>query len=272
MVKIFISYRRKDSEAESLRLYEGLGGFFGATQIFLDRKSILPGKDFEEVIRGALEQSSVIIAVVNKKWLKAADKSGRRRIDEPSDLLRREILYAGEHGRTLIPVLIHNTEMPNEEDLPPELGWFSKRQAAMIRRENFDQDVLHLAEVIQKYLSDEDRAKSQDFSQEIVEDYNAWFSMTATDEGRRLKLYYTSDSAMSTIGASHFITEVIEWLITEADLGFWAKHPDEELSPDEFYARILRAVAASVRVDYPELDELGKTDADIIRGLAEGLG
>lgn len=268
MTKIFISYRRKDSQAEARRLYDQLIKVYKPDEIFFDHLTITPGADFEQAIEAALAKCNVMIAVINKGWLKAADEAGRRRIDQPKDFVRREILHALENGITLIPVLIGETDMPKEDDLPTELQRLSKRQAAVLREKQFNTDVKRLIAAIKKYVPASARERFQDFSQEIAEEYNDWFGLTQTGEGRRLKMYYTSDTAMSSLGSSHLRTEVLEWLIEEADLSFWMKN-DDEVQPEEFWTRILRSVANSIRVDYPELESM--SDADVIRGTLRDL-
>jgi hypothetical protein len=264
MTKIFISYRRKDSQAEARRLYDQLIKVYKPDEIFFDHLTITPGADFEQAIEAALAKCNVMIAIINKGWLKAADEAGRRRIDQPNDFVRREILHALENHITLIPVLIGETEMPKEADLPKELQRLSKRQANPLRESQFNADVKRLIAAIKKYVPASARERFQDFSQEIAEEYNDWFGLTQTDEGRRLKMYYTSETAMSTIGTSHLRTEALEWLIEEADLGFWMKHNDE-VQPDEFWTRILRAVVASMKADHPFGDDPTLSDADWIR-------
>lgn len=268
MTKIFISYRRKDSQSEARRLYDQLIKVYKPDEIFFDHLTITPGADFEEAIEAALAKCNVMIAIINKGWLKAADEAGRRRIDQPKDFVRREILHALEKGITLIPVLIGETDMPKEADLPTELQRLSKRQANPLREKQFDEDVKRLIEAIKKYVPSSERERFQDFSQEIAAEYNEAFRTEMMGEGYTLKMYYTSETAMGTFSGSHLLTEAIEHLIEEADLGFWMKREDE-VQPEEFWTRILRAVVTSIRVDYPELDY--KSDADMIRGMLRDL-
>ena len=67
-----------------------------------------------------VQSSDVLIALIGPNWLTASDEDGRR-LDDPDDLLRREITAALERGATVIPVLAGNAEMPKPAELPDDL-------------------------------------------------------------------------------------------------------------------------------------------------------
>src|ERR1043166_4935681 len=92
--KIFISYRRDDSEGVAGRLFDRLATQFGREQIFMDVDAIAPGEDFIDVIERAVTSCDVLIAVIGRGWLEARDQDGRRRIDNPEDFVRVEIVAA----------------------------------------------------------------------------------------------------------------------------------------------------------------------------------
>jgi hypothetical protein len=86
MPGIFISYRREDSSAYAGRLYDHLVDRFGKNCVFMDVDSIEPGVDFIEVLRDTVGSCDVLIAVIGKHWLMAADAEGRR-LDRAEDLV-----------------------------------------------------------------------------------------------------------------------------------------------------------------------------------------
>jgi hypothetical protein len=55
---------------------------------------IAPGVDFAEVITQAGSSCQVLLAVISPGWLTATDQDGRRRLDNPDDLVRLEIAAA----------------------------------------------------------------------------------------------------------------------------------------------------------------------------------
>jgi hypothetical protein len=80
--KIFISYRRSDSEWAAGRLREALARHFGEEQIFRDKESIRPGVAWREEIQSALrDPSTVVLALIGPRWLSEEDAAGHRLID-----------------------------------------------------------------------------------------------------------------------------------------------------------------------------------------------
>ena len=67
--KIFISYRREDSQATADHLYDRLEGHFGSGNVFFDVDSIPIGRDFVEYLDEQVSQCDVLLALVGKKWL-----------------------------------------------------------------------------------------------------------------------------------------------------------------------------------------------------------
>lgn len=270
MPKIFISYRRSDSEADTWRLFEHLSKVFQEFEIFFDHHSIELGQDFSTAIDSALEEVNVMLVVINKTWLSTHDADGVRRIDQPHDYVYREIKRALERGITLIPLLIEGAEIPKEEELPEPLKRFSKRQGIWINHKKFAEDIMRLAKTIQKYVPASATTTHRDFSQEILAEYNEKSTLTMTGPGYNLILQYASETAESTLCGSHRLTEAVELLIEESGVNWWIKH-DDELDPQEFWLRILKSVATSCRMEYDGDDEEELSDADIIRWFLPDL-
>ena len=86
MGKIFISYRRVDSDFATGRIDDRLRNHFGPDAIFMDVVSISYGDDFRTRIHEIIGQSAVLLAVIGKKWLDVRDKQNCRRIDDPHDV------------------------------------------------------------------------------------------------------------------------------------------------------------------------------------------
>jgi hypothetical protein len=74
---IFISYRRQDASHLAGRLYDRLADRFGDGQIFMDVDTIELGRDFAEVIAGAIGGCQVLLALIGPRWLAAAGQDGR---------------------------------------------------------------------------------------------------------------------------------------------------------------------------------------------------
>ncbi|MBS1196828.1 MAG: hypothetical protein H6R18_613 [Proteobacteria bacterium] len=131
MTRIFISYRRGDSELFTGRLADHLRGHFGEQAVFHDIDSIPFGVDFRDHISAVIRQCDVLLAVIGKDWL-TADEKGKRRIDEARDFVRIEIESALEAGLIVIPVLAGDANMPDENELPASIGKLAYLNAAQI--------------------------------------------------------------------------------------------------------------------------------------------
>ena len=95
-MKVFISYRRSDSQDVVGRLYDHLERRLGTQAIFKDTESISIGANFAERIRANLREANVMLVVMGPTWLSAQDKAYRRRIDDPNDWVRQEIELAAK--------------------------------------------------------------------------------------------------------------------------------------------------------------------------------
>ena len=142
--KIFISYRRKDSADITVALYNRLCLLFGEEAIFKDINNIPPGRNFAEVLEDALEESSVVLAVIGPAFF---SEQGHRLFQE-GDWVRQEIVRSLERGLRVVPILINGAPFPEKEQMPEEMWPLMSRQAITITNESFNEDVLRLAEGI----------------------------------------------------------------------------------------------------------------------------
>jgi hypothetical protein len=63
---VFLSYRREDSKHAAGRLGARLDERF---TVFMDVDRIRPAADFTTVVRQAVDQSEVLLAVIGSQWL-----------------------------------------------------------------------------------------------------------------------------------------------------------------------------------------------------------
>ena len=135
--RVFISYRRRESSGLAGRLYDRLAGQFGEDQVFMDVDTIAPGVDFAEVITQAVSTCEVLLAVIGPHWLDASDQDGRRRLEDPDDIVRLEIAAALERDIRVIPILVEGAPMPGRQELPDALAGLARRHALSLRHESF---------------------------------------------------------------------------------------------------------------------------------------
>src|SRR5215471_6711520 len=150
---IFVSYRRQESSGIAGRLYDRLADRFGDGQIFMDVDKIALGVDFTQVIARAVSSCAVLLAVIGPRWLTTTDERGRRRLDDPDDIVRLEIQTALERDVLVIPILVEGAVMPGRDDLPESLAGLARRNALLIRHESFRYDAGRLVAAIERVLA-----------------------------------------------------------------------------------------------------------------------
>lgn len=150
MPGVFISYRRSDSGGWAGRLFDHLSMRFGKDLVFQDFDDIKPGTDSLEVIRTAIKVCDVVLVLIGPHWLK--DAEGRRRLDNPQDVLRMEISEALEGEKTVIPILLGGASMPSTENLPDPIKSLSRQHAVEVTDSRWDYDVGRLIERLRELI------------------------------------------------------------------------------------------------------------------------
>lgn len=148
----FISYRRDDCEGQAGRLYDDLIRQFGEGSVFMDVVAIDPGLDFRKVIDNSLSSCGVLLALIGPTWLDAKDESGRRRLDNPLDLVRLETATALKRDIPVVPVLVARAQMPKEDQLPDDLKELAYRNSVELTHARWDSDVQVLIKALQRHL------------------------------------------------------------------------------------------------------------------------
>jgi uncharacterized membrane protein YhaH (DUF805 family) len=150
--RIFINYRREDSQGAAGRLYDHLLLHFERDKIFIDVDAIEPGVDFVDSLDKQVSSCRAFIAVIGPGWLGARSAAGQRRLDDPSDYVRIEIESALKRDIRVIPVLVDGGSMPPPSELPDSLQPLSRRNAVEISHSRFTTDCDQLAFAIKRAL------------------------------------------------------------------------------------------------------------------------
>lgn len=143
-LKVFINYRRKDTEAEANWLHEILSEQLGDDNVFIDTDDIPVGSEFAAVLMDRIAKSDVFLALIGSDWADARDEHGQPRLMHGNDYVRLEIREALSRNVPVVPVLMEGTRMPSEVQLPPDLVPLLRRQGALLRVREFRQDVSQL--------------------------------------------------------------------------------------------------------------------------------
>jgi FHA domain/TIR domain len=160
--KIFISYRRNDSQAVAGRLFDRLCAHYGRAAVVMDTDSIPLGADFNRYIAEAVRRCQVVLVVIGEHWEGQAG-GGESRLEDPADVVRLEIETALAADVTLIPLPIGARPMPSPQHLPASIRELASRNALRI---DPGQDFHHHVNRLQKELDGFFGTAAQGASQE----------------------------------------------------------------------------------------------------------
>jgi hypothetical protein len=146
--RIFISYRRSDTQMAAGRLHDSLVGRFGGPSVFRDKEAIRPGYDWIDEIQNALAGDVVVVALLGPQWADSRDAEGRRRLDDPEDSNRVELETALTKRVPVIPVLVEGANVPGADTLPSSLRALTRRNAVRLRDDDWDADFGRLADAL----------------------------------------------------------------------------------------------------------------------------
>ena len=118
--KIFISYRWEYAYQEAKMLQRALESTFDNVLVFRDEERAKKGESLTDTITNALNESSLVLAVLHKDWQQKPPKSPgayRNKFFVEDDWVRFELDYAKNSLHLpVIPVLCHNACLPPRHD------------------------------------------------------------------------------------------------------------------------------------------------------------
>ena len=128
--RVFISYRRADALEAAREVKRRLEQEQSPLPVFLDESSLKPGEQFTDQLKDALDRAAIVIVLVSGYW---NTEEGRRRIHDPDDVVRREIVFATRKKTVLVPVLLDGVRMPDAATLPEDVRQIASIQALPLR-------------------------------------------------------------------------------------------------------------------------------------------
>jgi hypothetical protein len=159
--KIFINYRRGDDPGFARSLFDRLKDVFGEDRLFMDLDTLGATNDFAAVLDGEIRSGDVLLVMIGKNWLCAADDKGRR-LGRAGDFVTWEIALALQLGKLVMPILVNGVPPLKEDDLPPVLYPLVPCNAFPLENEHFEGDVQKIVRTIAKHFgwSDADVARA----------------------------------------------------------------------------------------------------------------
>jgi hypothetical protein len=149
-VRVFISYRRSDAPSASRQLAEALKLRLGEEQVFFDTRDVPAGSEWRRDAVRRVEDADVVLAVIGPRWVEVArERVHRSKLDPMAeDVVRLEVETAFREGRTVVPVLVDDAEMPPREALPRPFRPLADVQAQTLRHISWERDVEALADAL----------------------------------------------------------------------------------------------------------------------------
>ncbi|HEX4703940.1 MAG TPA: TIR domain-containing protein, partial [Pseudonocardiaceae bacterium] len=163
---VFVNYRGEDTRSYGVLLYRELTRHLGNDLVFLDSESIKAGTDFAQEILGRVRSCQALLAIIGPHWLTATDQSGRRRIDDPQDWIRRELVEAFTVGTRVIPVLTDDAVLPTAAQLPADIAALAGRQFRRLRHRDAGTDLTRIITEVtgsDPFLADAARRRADEF-------------------------------------------------------------------------------------------------------------
>jgi len=151
-VEVFVSYRVADTLRKVQPLGYKLKKELGEDTVFIAPRDVRAGFWHEKIWK-VISLCKVMLVLIGPLWLTVEGDDGQRRLDDPKDILRREIETAFDEGKTVIPVLFDAVEMPAEEDLPDSpLRKLLECQRYRIDADRWDDDTDELIKALEVEL------------------------------------------------------------------------------------------------------------------------
>ncbi|MEM6929400.1 MAG: pentapeptide repeat-containing protein, partial [Myxococcota bacterium] len=134
---VFISYRRSDDPGFTGRLHDHLVYRMPEARFFMDTDAVQMGQTFGPQLARAVQECDAMLVVIGAGWADATTADGRRRLEIEEDWVRQEIELALLHDRSIVPVLLRETPLPQDDALPSSLRPLLGFTAVRVSHEGF---------------------------------------------------------------------------------------------------------------------------------------
>ncbi len=272
--RIFLSYRRADASHATGRIHDRLCDKFNEKDIFFDIDAIPLGTDFVEKIEESVSACDLMLVVIGPDWLTAKDAKGQRRLDDPKDYVRLEILAALKRNIPIIPVFVEGANAPREDELPKDLGALARRHGARISHVGFGPDTEQLVRGIEAQLNEINRAR---LARELDERRDALLAQGSVDPETSARAILIEEDSEPEPGADESAAEADE----NDDADDWAA-PVRHLLPVAIKVATAAAAAGFVAThattyayaairEFPPYEPLATSVAALVIALCWGL-
>lgn len=154
--RLFINYRREDSEAQASRLADALERALAPGQVFRDREGLHAGDGWRERLHAEVDRCSIMFCLMGRSWERVSDAAtGAPRLSAPEDWVRTEIERGlARQSCAIVPVLVDRDDVPAEDTLPESIRAMIGRQAIRLRTRDWNHDVAMIVTLLTADRSD----------------------------------------------------------------------------------------------------------------------
>src|SRR3954453_22089639 len=143
-IRVFINYRRGDTQGDAHAICDRLEERFGEENVFLDTRRLVAGRAWLDDVKSRNHDCEVFLALIGSRWMPSMKAREQAAVADPAaDYVRLEIeLGLGRNrGVHVIPVLIGDAVPPRAGELPRSLQRLAEIEAARIDYSRFRRDV-----------------------------------------------------------------------------------------------------------------------------------
>jgi|GEM_PF-2987481 len=145
MPKIFVSYRRIDSQERAHRIADWLVNKYGLENVFIDVDRIPGATDFAREIENSLDESDVLVVVIGYEWV---DEMEKRTHSDELDFVRFEVAKGFRDGMKVIPLLLERDVMIDVSRLPDDVRDIVTLNYMYARSSDFHRDMDSVKNII----------------------------------------------------------------------------------------------------------------------------
>lgn len=145
MPKIFVSYRRIDSQERAHRIADWLVNIYSSENVFIDIAGIPGASDFAKEIEYSLNDTDVLIVVIGDNWVNELE---RRATSNEIDYVHFEVAKGLHDGLKVIPVLLDHNVSVDSSRLHENVQQIASLNFMYARMSDFHHDMERIQQVI----------------------------------------------------------------------------------------------------------------------------
>jgi hypothetical protein len=139
-LKVFINYRREDTQGLAWGLYWPLAAQFGTDNVFLDNGALRGGDEWLAEIKARIAEADVFLALVGPRWKETLDQR-LREAGKDHVAVEIELALLRRPAMTVMAVVVDDARSPRAADLPNALKGLAAGHVERIRQACLRDDV-----------------------------------------------------------------------------------------------------------------------------------